>query len=158
MLRRDYDAVPLDLTQVLVEAMRTAAAEAGLPWDVVRAADAAAVGSREAAGLSALVQRSLPAVDAAVEASWAGAAEATRPVLLLEAAPLARYDHLATLSRWTDLTSARRQAVWLLVPQLLGSHGAVVDSRPLPLAAPGQFVRIDSDWLRTRAALQGAPS
>ncbi len=158
-----YDAVPLDLTQVLVEAMRRAAAEVGLPWEAVRAADAAATGSREAAGLSALVKRSLSAIDAAIEASGAGAAEASRPVLLLEAAPLARYDHLAALSRWTDLTAARRQAIWLLVPQLLGSQGAVVDGRPLPLAAPGQFLRLDGDWLRSRPAAstpttQGATS
>lgn len=149
-LTREYDATTLDLTQVLIEAMRRAAAEVGLPWEAVRAADAAAAGSRDAAGLSALVQRGVPAIDKAIEAAGAQAAEATRPVLLLEAAPLARYDHLGSLSRWTDPTSPRRQAVWLLVPQLLGSQGAVIDSRPLPLAAPGQFVRLDGDWLRSR--------
>jgi len=158
VLIRSYDAVPVDLTQVLVEAMRRAAEQVGLPWDAVRAADAAATGSREAAGLSALVQRSLPAIDAAIEAAWVGAEDRIRPVLLLEAAPLARYDHLATLSRWTDLTSARRQAIWLVVPQLLGSQGAVIDTRPLPLAAPGQFLRLESDWLRTRPVAQGVAS
>ena len=158
VLCRTYDAVPLDLTQVLVEAMRASASQIGLPWEAVRAADAAAAGSREAAGLSALVQRSLPAIEVAVEAAWSEATDASRPVLLLEGAPLARYDHLGVLSRWTDLTSARRQAVWLVVPQLLGSQGAVIDTRPLPLAAPGQFLRLDSDWLRSRPALQGAPS
>ena len=162
-LTRLYDAVPLDLTQVLVDAMRQAATEVGLPWEAVRAADAAATGSREAAGLTALVQRSLSAIDDAIEAVGAAAAEASRPVLLLEAAPLARYGHLGSLSRWTDLTSPRRQAIWLLVPQLLGSQGAVVDGRPLPLAAPGQFLRLDGDWLRSRPAAprpatQGAPS
>jgi serine/threonine protein kinase len=158
VLVRSYDAVPLDLTEVLIEAMRAAAAEVGLPWDAVRAADAAAAGSREAAGLSALVQCSLPAIDAAIEAASARAEPASRPVLLLEAAPLARYDQLGRLSRWTDLTSPRRQAIWLVVPQLLGSQGAVIDTRPLPLAAPGQFVRLDSEWLRTRPAVQGVPS
>jgi serine/threonine protein kinase len=158
VLVRTYNAIPVDLTQVLVEAMRSAADHVGLPWDAVRAADAAAAGSREAAGLASLVQRSLPAVDAAVDAAWAQAGEASRPVLLLEAAPLARYEHLGILSRWTDLTSARRQAVWLVVPQLLGSQGPVIDTRPLPLAAPGQFLRLDSEWLRSRPALQGAPS
>lgn len=162
-LGRLYDATPLDLTQVLVEEMRRVASEKGLPWEAVRAADAAAAGSREASGLSTLVQLSLRAVDQAIEAAGAAAGEATRPVLLLEAAPLARYNHLGQLSRWTDLTSPRRQAVWLLVPQLLGSSGAVIDSRPLPLAAPGQFVRLDSQWLRSRTVArqpisQGVPS
>lgn len=160
VLRRRYGAEVLDLTQVLVDAMRASAEAVGLPWVRVRAADAAAAGSREAAGLAVLVQRALPAVDAAVETAGAAAAEGTRPVLLTEAAPLARYDHLATLSRWTDLTSRRRQAVWLLVPQLLGNQGAVIDGRPLPLAAPGQYLRLDAEWLdafaTTDAAVEGA--
>ena len=158
VLVRSYDAIPVDLTQMLVEAMRSAASQVGLPWDAVQAADAAAAGSREAAGLASLVQRSLPAIEAAIDAAWGEAGEASRPVLLLEAAPLARYDHLGILSQWTDLTSARQQAVWLVVPQLLGSQGPVIDTRPLPLAAPGQFHRLDSDWLRSRPALQGASS
>ncbi|MGH3922394.1 MAG: hypothetical protein ACRDTT_05915, partial [Pseudonocardiaceae bacterium] len=73
--------------------------------------------------------------------------EGRRPVLLVETAPLARYGHLGTLARWTDLALRRTQAVWLLVPQLAGTRGAVVDGRPLPLATPGQFVRLDAEWL-----------
>ncbi len=41
------------------------------------------------------------------------------------------------------------------VGRRLGSQGAVIDTRPLPLAAPGQFLRLDGDWLRTRPAVQG---
>ena len=94
--------------------MRTQAAAVGLPWDMVQAADAARTGSRDAAGLAALVQRSLPAVDAAIETAAAGATEGTRPVLLTEIAPLARYGHLTTLSRWADLAARRPQAIWVL--------------------------------------------
>ena len=35
----------------------------------------------------------------------------------------------------------------MLVPQLSGSQGAIVDKRPLPLAAPGQFFRLDAEWI-----------
>ena len=143
-------AAVVDVTGVLVEAMRTQAAAVGLPWDMVQAADAAAPGSRDAAGLAALVQRSLPAVDAAIEAATAAAAEGTRPVLLTEIAPLARYGHLATLSRWADLAARRPQAIWVLVPQLPGNQGAIIDRRPLPLAAPGQFFRLDGEWVDAR--------
>ena len=135
------------MTQVLVDAMRAQAAEVGLGWDTVRAADAAPPGSRDAAGLSVLVQRSLPVVEQAIESAVAKVPEGTRPVLLTEIAPLARYDHLATLSRWTDLATRRPQAIWLLVPQLAGSQGAVIDKRPLPLAAPGQYFRLDAEWI-----------
>jgi hypothetical protein len=42
------------------------------------------------------------------------------------------------------------QAVWVAVPQLPGNQGAVIDGRPLPLAAPCQFFRLESDWLNRR--------
>jgi serine/threonine protein kinase len=152
-------AVVVDVTQVLIDAMRVQAAEVGLPWDLVEAADAAPAGSRDAAGLAALVQRSLPAIDDAIDDAAAGAPEGTRPVLLTELAPLARYGHLTTLSRWTDLGTRRPQAIWALVPQLPQNRGAIVDKRPLPLAAPGQFFRLDAEWIDSRPAVpadQGA--
>ena len=149
-------AAVVDVTQVLIEAMRTQAAAVGLPWDMVQAADAAAPGSRDAAGLAALVQRSLPAVEAAIDAAASDAPEGTRPVLLTEIAPLARYGHLATLTRWTDLAARRPQAIWVLVPQLSGSRGAIVDKRPLPLAAPGQFFRLDAEWIDARTTVSAA--
>jgi serine/threonine protein kinase len=142
-------AVVVDVTGVLIDAMRTLAAEVGLPWDLVQAADAAPAGSRDAAGLTALVQRSLPAVEKAITAALAGAPDGTRPVVLTEIAPLARYGHLALLSQWTDLAARRPQAIWVIVPQLPGSQGAIVDRRPLPLAAPGQFFRLDAEWIDT---------
>ena len=143
-------AVVIDVTGVLVETMRAQAAEVGLPWDLVQAADAAPAGSRDAAGLAALVQRSLPAVEDAISAALSGAPDGTRPVVLTEIAPLARYGHLAMLSRWTDLAARRPQAIWVMVPQMPGSVGAIVDKRPLPLAAPGQFFRLDAEWIDAR--------
>ena len=62
-----FGAAVVDVTQVLIDAMRAQAAEVGLPWDLVQAADAAPAGSRDAAGLAALVQRSLPAVEDAID-------------------------------------------------------------------------------------------
>jgi hypothetical protein len=150
-LTGQFQAMEVDITGVLIESMRKQAAEVGLPWEMVRAADAAPKGSRDAAGLAALVQRSLPSVEAAVDAACSGAAEGTRPVLLTEIAPLARYGHVAILSRWADLAARRPQAIWVLVPQLLGNQGALIDRRPLPLAAPGQFFRLDNEWIDTHA-------
>lgn len=146
-LTTDFGAQILDVTQTLIEAMRAAAAQVGLPWEKVRAADAAPEGSRDQQGLATLVTRALPAVDEAIETLAALYEPATAPTLLTEASPLARYGHLASLARWTDLTAPRRQAVWLLLPQLLGSTGAVVDGAPVPLAAPGQYLALDPAWL-----------
>jgi len=135
---------------VLLDALRSRAEEVGVPWDAVQAADADAEGTRGAQGLAQLVTEALPAINAAITAACDDALAGTRPVLLTEAAPLARYGHLSTLSRWTDLATPRTQAVWLLVPQLHATQGAVVDTRPLPLAAPGQYLRLDADWLDSR--------
>jgi hypothetical protein len=145
-----FGAVVVDVTQVLIDTMRAQAAEVGLPWDLVQAADAASPGSRDAAGLAALVQRSLPAVEEAIDAAVSGASSGTRPVVLTEIAPLARYGHLALLSRWTDLAARRPNAIWVIVPQLPGSRGAIIDKRPLPLAAPGQFFRLEAAWIDAR--------
>ena len=156
VLAERFGATVVDVTGVLIDAMRTQAAEVGLPWDLVQAADAAPAGSRDAAGLAALVQRSLPAVTEAIAAAVSGAPDGTRPVVLAEIAPLARYGHLAMLSQWTDLAARRPQAIWVVIPQLPGSQGAIVDRRPLPLAAPGQFFRLDAEWIDTRPAVTAA--
>ncbi len=152
-----FGAVVVDVTQVLIEAMRAQAAEVGLPWDMVQAADAAPAGQpgRGRAGRAGPAQ---PARHRRGDRRGCCPAqpEGTRPVLLTELAPLARYGHLAMLSRWTDLATRRPQAIWVLVPQLSGSQGAIIDKRPLPLAAPGQFFRLDAEWIDSRPAVSAA--
>ena len=147
VLTSEYGAIELDVTQILIDAMREQAAAAGLPWETVRAADAAPPGSRDATGLAVLVQRSVPALDAAIDKACEGAPEGSRPVLLTEIGPLARYGQLAILAPRADLATRRAQAIWVVIPQLQGNQGAVIDGRPLPLAAPGQFFRLESEWI-----------
>jgi hypothetical protein len=122
-----------------------------LDWGFVQEADAASAGTRDAEGLATLVKRSLPAVEAAITAAAREAPDGTRPVLLTDVAPLARYGHLNILGPWAVLATRRGQAIWVLVPQLAGTRGAVIDRRPLPLAAPGQFMRLDPDWIAAYA-------
>ena len=142
-----HGARVVDVTAVLLRALREEAARRGVPWDAVRAADAAEPGSRPAQGLAALVHSAVPAVDAAVAEAAGEAPEGTRPILLLEAAPLARYGQTDLLARLADLSLRRPQAVWLLLPEALNG-GAALDGSPLPLAHGGQFLRLDDDWLR----------
>jgi serine/threonine protein kinase len=150
-----YGATTVDLTGTLLDALRSVSAAANMPWDLVRAADAERESSRPRRGLEELIRRSWPEVEAAVERALAAGREDS-PVLLTDAAPLARYDNMALLTRWTDLAAPRRRAVWLLVPQLNGNHGPVVDGRPIPLAAPNQFVNLDNEWIDSAAALSAA--
>jgi hypothetical protein len=152
LLAGRHQVAVVDVTKVLIDALRARAAEAGVPWELVRAADAAQPGTRDAMGLAALVEQALPAVTGAIAAAETEAPEGVRPVVLTEVSPLARYGHLALLAQWSDLAVRRRQAVWVVVPQLPGNQGPLVDGRPLPLAAPGQFVRLDAEWLATAPA------
>ena len=151
-LRDRHRVQIVDVTRVLIVAMREQAAAVGLPWDTVRAADAAVAGSRDAAGLAALVARTVGAVDDAI----AEATRGERPVLLVELSPLSRYGHLSTLARWTDLSLRRAQPIWALVPQLPGNTGPLVDGKPLPLSAPGQFLRLDTEWFAAVPTPEGA--
>lgn len=142
LLTARYGAQLLDVTGVLVAAMRTTAGQLRLPWKQVLAADAALDGSRERQGLTVLVERALPEVDAAIDKAAQGG-----PVVLTDLGPLAQYGHVGRLARWTDIAAARPGAIWALVPQLAGQSGAIIDGRPLPLAAPGQFLVLDIGWL-----------
>ncbi|MGW2395397.1 BREX system serine/threonine kinase PglW [Kitasatospora sp. NPDC001664] len=140
-----YGAVTVNVTAVLVAALQSKAQEAGIPWELVKAADAAAPNSRDAQGLAALVRQASPAVERAIAEAVAGAAEGTRPVLLVEAAPLARYGQLDIVARLADITIRRSQAIWLLLP-LDTDRAAVIDRAPVPLTHGGQFLCLD-DWL-----------
>ena len=148
-----HGAHVVDVTAVLLRALREEAARRGVPWDAVQAADAAEPGSRPAQGLAALVRGAMPAVEAAIAEAAAGAPEGTRPVLLVEAAPLARYEQTEVLTRLADITLRRSQAMWLLLPEGYDG-GALLDGVALPLGHGGQFLRLDDDWLRA-AALEG---
>lgn len=151
-----FGAKVVDVTQVLIDAMKAQAAEFGLDWEFVQAADAAPDGTRDADGLKMLVKRSLPAVEAAITEALSEVPDGTRPVLLTDVAPLARYGHLNILGPWADLATRRPQAIWVLVPQLPGTHGALIDRRPLPLAAPGQFMRLDPNWIAANGCVPAA--
>ena len=155
-LHARHGAFTVDVTGVLLDAIREQADRASVPWEQVRAADAAEPGSRPAQGLAALVRAALPAVRDAISAALYTGPEAGRPVLLVEAAPLARYGHVDLLAAYTDLTARRRQAVWLLLP--LGTEGGpLLDRTPVPLAHGGQFLRLPDDWAR-EPALEREPA
>ncbi|QLQ39641.1 BREX system serine/threonine kinase PglW [Micromonospora robiginosa] len=150
-----YRATTVDLTGALLDALRAVSAAANMPWDLVRAADAERESSRPRRGLDELIRRSWPEVEATVERALSAGRDDS-PVLLTDASPLARYGNMALLTRWTDLAAPRRRAVWLLVPQLNGNHGPLIDGRPVPLAAPNQFVNLDNEWIDSTAALTAA--
>ncbi len=143
-LAQAHDGEVVDVTGEIVSAMREFATAQGLPWDLVRGADAAAEGSRDARGLRAVLDRVMPALRTRLEEQMfgeQGAGGGERPLILTEVSPLARYGYLDVLARLSDLSAPRRRPVWVVLPQLRGQRGALVDGKPIQLGSPGgQFV------------------
>lgn len=134
-----FSATRIDVTDVLLAAMRARAAEVGLDWDMILAADAGAAADRE--GLKGFVAQAVPAVVEAVAA-------VNGPVVLTDLSTLAAYGQLAVVSAWTDLAAPPPHSVWSIVPQLNtgGPAGPLVDGVALPLNSPEQFVPLtDAD-------------
>lgn len=131
----------LDVTGAIIDAMRAFSSERGVPWDLVRSADAAAAGSKDARGLRAVLEQVMPRVCAGLEERVFGDAAQPRPLVLTEVSPLARYGYLDVLARLADLSAPRRRPVWVVLPQMRGQRGALVDGQPIQLGSPGgQFV------------------
>lgn len=147
-LVNSFGAVEVNVTDVLLESLRESAEKAGVPWDAVLSADASTPGSVDARGLAALVDQIAPRIESAVYDALAGAPGVDRPVVITEAAPLARYEHMAILSRLADITTSREQAVWLIVPEE-ASGGPILDRVPVPLTYASQFVHIDGLFVAT---------
>lgn len=134
----------VDVTGEIVNAMREFASTRKLPWDLVRGADAAAEGSRDARGLRAVLDQVMPALGADIEKMVFGEPRSditVQPLILTELSPLARYGYLDVVARLSDLSAPRRRPVWVVLPQLRGQRGALVDGKPIQLGSPGgQFM------------------
>ncbi|WP_280447668.1 protein kinase domain-containing protein [Nocardia cyriacigeorgica] len=144
-----FGAVRVDVTDLLLSTLRSKAAEAGIDWTMILAADAGAVADRE--GLKGFVAQAIPTVIDAVES-------ASGPVALTDLSTLAAYGQLDILGRWTDLTTPPPHAIWALVPQREeagGRTGAKVDGTRLPINSPEQFAQIDDT--EVTALLDAAP-
>lgn len=143
-----FGAIEVNVTDVLLDSLKESADKAGVPWDTVLAADAAKPESVDARGLAALVEQAVPRIEAAIRGALSSNPSEDHPVLITEAAPLARYGHMAMVSRLADITTSREQAVWLVVPEE-GSGGPLLDRVPVPLTYASQFVHIEASFAMT---------
>lgn len=136
-----YDGQLIDVTTALITAMRELSAQQGVSWDLVRSADAAEAGSRDARGLRAVIDRVVPQLSTQLHQAVFDREPSGKPLILTEVSPLARYGHLDVLAKLSDLAAPRRRPVWVILPQLRGQTGALVDRKPIQLGSPsGQFV------------------
>ncbi len=141
LLAQGHDGQVVDVTTRLIAAMRDLATERGISWDRIREADAAQAASRAAHGLRVMIDRVVPQLWEQLRAAVFDGEISDKPLILTEVSPLARYGQLDILAKLSDLAAPRRRPVWVVLPQLRGQVGALVDRKPIQLGSPGgQFV------------------
>lgn len=141
-----FDARELNVTQRFLHHLREIndALTKPVPWSAVRLADAQPAASTGGRGLRKLAEQAITKVVDDIGAMLAD--EAGNPVVLTDASPLARYGQAGALTRWSDLSRPREQALWLVLPQLVGHQGALLEGVPVQ-SSPNQFVTVDRAWI-----------
>jgi hypothetical protein len=126
----------VNVTALLVERLR----DGGYPWEAVVAADSGKPTDPDFRSLVEMVQYDVvPAIEAALATD--------RPVLITEAAPLARYGQLRLLQELTDPTHPRPAARLLLIAARR-AEPAMLDDTQLPLTAPAsQSLWLPDTWI-----------
>lgn len=131
------DLVEVDVTAILLDRLRSL----GYPWETIIKADNGSSIDPDFRSLVELVQHEvMPAVREALSAE--------SPIVITEAAPLARYGQMGILQELADPTVPRPAARLLLVPAWR-PEPALLDGTPLPLTSPAsQLLWVPEGWLK----------
>lgn len=108
-----------------------------MTWDLVLRTDAEP-------GSGADWARLLHLVTLAWGERWTALVADPRPLLLVNAAPLARYGMTDLLSGLLDQSQARPAARWLLVPRTASAAAPTLDGRPVPMG-PDRWIDLPVD-------------
>lgn len=135
--------VEVNITSILLRRLR----ELGHPWPVIVEADTGRTGDQNFEVLCQLVQHEvMPAV--------ADALAAASPILITEAAPLARYGQMRLLQELADATVPRPAARLLLVPARRPDP-VLLDHEPVPLTSrSAQSLWLPEAWIDQPARVQ----
>jgi len=126
--------VEVDVTSILIETLRAI----GVPWQLIVDSDAQPAGAPDRRNLETAVRHEVaPRVAAAVDA-------APGPVLITEAAPLARYGCMDLLARLADNAVPRPAARLLLAPAR--RPAPLLDSEPIPVTSAAQWMWLSEAW------------
>jgi hypothetical protein len=142
-LGRALGVAPVSLDHALTEAIRAHAAELGVDWATVEAADRAGPEGPDWPLLQELVRR---AMDALMERLLDGR---ERPLLLAWPGMLARYELAGALSRLAEQAEhGNAPAVLLIVPSHADGLAPSINGRlPVPAPLPGQRLVMPDAWL-----------
>jgi serine/threonine protein kinase len=146
-LARRFPVELVDFEGVFLGALRKVVDKAGAKWDAVVSADATP-GDARWDKFMVLVKRAMPLVEQELSS-------VRKPMLVVYAGLLARYDLMDLLERLRDKIGRRDgiAGLWLLVP---GDHHALMDGKAVPVLGPGQRARIPESWLENQHRASGA--
>lgn len=147
-LESKFGAQLIDVTAMLLDELMRLSQQEGFPsWDALVKADARTENDRASRGVAAAVNLALPSVEVAIaEAATDTRGSGPRPVLIVEASPLARYGQADVIRRWSDLATPRGQAVWILLPQVGATQGPLLDGISMQ-TSPNQYFRVETSWI-----------
>ncbi|MFE4674493.1 BREX system serine/threonine kinase PglW [Streptomyces sp. NPDC056723] len=152
-----YGAEPLSLTGLFLDELHAMVDGRPRPtWQTVVEADAAAPGTADRRNLEVVASRAWNQLEPRLAARLEpGAGDG--PLLLTEAAVLARYDALDVLGRLADLAREGRRPLWLLVAQSDPSAPPRLAGKPVPYqAALGEWIHVPDAWVAGHLTPQSA--
>ncbi|WP_349827878.1 BREX system serine/threonine kinase PglW [Brevibacterium litoralis] len=120
----------LDVSTLVLDAVRPFAEARRISWDFVLEKDAAPADSADRALLTKLVQQ-------AVGPAWASALQNPAPLLITRPSVLVRYGLDGLLADLLDLGTSRPAARWLLVARRRSTPRPLMDGVPVPTGADG---------------------
>ncbi len=137
----------VDFEGLFLDALRQVVDKAGAKWEAVIQADSTPGGERWNKFL-VLVKRAMPLVEQQLEAL-------KKPVLLVYAGLLARYDRMDLLDQLREKIGRRDgiPSLWLLVA---GDQQAMLDGKAVPILGPGQRAQIPLSWIKNHHRANGS--
>jgi serine/threonine protein kinase len=128
----------VDFEGLFIDALRDAAANAKVKWDLVVQTDAKP-NEGDWNKLQLLVGRAVASVEETIT-------KVEKPVLLIYASLLARYERMDLLERLRDKVGRRGgiPSLWILIP---GEYQAMMDGKAVPILSPGQRARVPVSWI-----------
>ncbi|MFJ4030034.1 hypothetical protein ACIPWF_22065 [Paenarthrobacter sp. NPDC089989] len=161
-LEAEFNARRIDVTALLLDELKSLSRRDGFPsWDALVRADAHPENDRATRGVAAAVKLAVPVVEATIAEAVADTfGRESRPVVIVEASPLVRYGHADLVRHWSDLSTRRGQAVWVVLPQVGANQGPLLDGVSVQ-TSPNQYLRVDTAWIDAprnlnAAAVEGA--
>jgi serine/threonine protein kinase len=139
-----FGARPLNVATRFVTRLRELVAARRKPtWETVLGADAAEPGSRDALKLAEFTEAAWQALRPELLAAAAGDA----PLLLYDAAPLARYRAMDLLHAVADAARSGAGAVWLLCPMEDPGQRPRLDDTVVPIVTDNEWIPLPDAWV-----------